>query len=405
MAGNVLDGIRVLDFSRVFAGPAATQVLGDMGADILKIEPPGGDEARYYGVTKERLEKFGGVSPSFLALNRNKRSLEIDLRTEAGKEIALKLAKDCDVVVHNYRPGVMERLGLGYEDLKAINPRLIFAEFSAFGTTGPLAKAGANDLALQAHSGLISITGEEDRSPVRCGSAIVDLHGSLAIVSGILGALFHRVTTGLGQRVESSLLLSSAHLMSYFYTEYWMDGAMHKPMGTANHLSVPNQAFPASDGEVVIIASTNDMWQRLVAALGPDELGGPEFAGVFDRRSNRVQLVEAVSAITRTKTCAQLLDILAEAKVVATKVNTIGEAADHPQLAAVGGRLELPVGQHLIGSVASPFSFSDVDMSEVTPPPALGGHIDEVLQEYGYSQEQIDAFRASGAFGKITAAQ
>ncbi|MHA6692234.1 CaiB/BaiF CoA transferase family protein [Devosia sp. A449] len=403
MSGNVLDGIRVLDFSRVFAGPAATQVLGDMGAEILKIEPPGGDEARYYGVTKERLEKFGGVSPSFLALNRNKRSLEIDLRTDEGKEIARTLAKDVDVVVHNYRPGVMERLGLGYEDLKALNPRLIFAEFSAFGTTGPLAKAGANDLALQAHSGLISITGEEDRSPVRCGSAIVDLHGSLAIVSGILGALFHRVSTGLGQRVESSLLLSSAHLMSYFYTEYWMDGAMHKPMGTANHLSVPNQAFPASDGEVVIIASTNDMWQRLVAALGTATLNGPEFAGVFERRANRMALVSAVSAITATKTCAELLAILAEAKVVATKVNTVGEAADHPQLAAVGGRIDLPVGKYQIGSVASPFSFSNAPMADVTPPPALGGDTDAVLSEFGFSSDQIAGFRAAGAFGKSVA--
>lgn len=400
MSGNVLDGVRVLDFSRVFAGPAATQVLGDMGAEILKIEPPGGDEARYYGVTKERLEKFGGVSPSFLALNRNKRSLEIDLRSDAGKEIARALAKDVDIVVHNYRPGVMERLGLGYDDLKKLNPRLIYAEFSAFGTAGPMAGAGANDLALQAHSGLISITGEPGRSPVRSGSAIVDLHGSLAIVSGILGALLHRVKTGVGQRVEASLLMSAAHLMSYFYTEYWMDGAMHTPMGTANHLSVPNQAFPASDGEVVIIASTNDMWQRLVAALGPDTLGGPEFAGVFDRRANRVALVEALSAITSTKSCAELLEILAEAKVVATKVNNIGEAADHPQLAAIGGRIDLPVGEHYIGSVASPFQFSDIDINGAKPPPALGEDTDAVLAEFGFSPEQVASFRASGAFGR-----
>ncbi|MBE7733025.1 CaiB/BaiF CoA transferase family protein [Devosia faecipullorum] len=403
MSGNVLEGIRVLDFSRVFAGPAATQVLGDMGAQVLKVEPPGGDEARYYGVTKARLERFGGVSPSFLALNRNKRSLEIDLRTEEGKEIARALARDVDVVVHNYRPGVMERLGLGYDALQALNPRLIYAEFSAFGTTGPLAKAGANDLALQAHSGLISITGEEDRSPVRCGSAIVDLHGSLAIVSAILGALFHRVSTGVGQRVESSLLLSSAHLMSYFYTEYWMDGAMHKPMGTANHLSVPNQAFPGSDGEVVIIASTNEMWQRLVAALGPEGLDGPEFADVFDRRSNRAALVKAVSAITSTKTCAELLAILEAAKVVATKVNTIGEAADHPQLAAVGGRVELPVGEHRIGSVATPFSFSNAPSAEVSSPPVLGADTDEVLAEFGFSRERIEAFREAGAFGRSQA--
>ncbi|HMM72850.1 MAG TPA: CoA transferase, partial [Rhodocyclaceae bacterium] len=262
-------------------------MLGDMGADILKVEPPGGDEARYYGVTKERMEKFGGMSPSFAALNRNKRSIELDLRNPTGREIARQLASKVDVIVHNYRPGVMNRLGLGFDELFAVNPRLIYGEFSAYGRTGPLAEMGANDLALQAHSGLISITGEPGRSPVRCGSAIVDLHGSLALVAGILGAVIHRHKTGQGQRVESSLMLSAAHLMSYFYTEYWMDGTMHTPMGTANHLSVPNQAFPALDGEVVIIASADEMWQRVAHALDPDRLDRPEFAHVFKRRENR----------------------------------------------------------------------------------------------------------------------
>lgn len=403
MTAKVLGGVRVLDFSRVFAGPAATQVLGDMGADILKIEPPGGDEARYYGVTKERLEKFGGTSPSFLALNRNKRSMEIDLRTEAGKQIARRLAADVDVVVHNYRPGVMERLGLGYEDLSALNPRLIYADFSAYGRSGPLSHVGANDLALQAHSGLISITGEPGRPPVRSGSAIIDLHGSLALVAGILGALIHRGQTGKGQRVEASLMLSAAHLMSYFYTEYWMDGTMHKPMGTANHLSVPNQSFPAADGEVVIIASTDEMWQRFAHALGPETLDVPDFAHVFTRRQNRVALVEAVSAITRSMSCAEIIERLGKAKVVVAKVNNIGEAADNPQLVAANGRIDLPVGEHLVGSVASPFQLGAVDMNSATPPPALGEDTETILGEFGFSSDEIAGFRQSGAFGKHAA--
>jgi Predicted acyl-CoA transferases/carnitine dehydratase len=397
---KVLDGVKVLDFSRVFAGPAATQVLGDMGADILKIEPPGGDEARYYGVNKEKLATLGGTSPSFLALNRNKRSMELDLRTDAGKRIARRLAGEVDVVVHNYRPGVMERLGLGFEELSALNPRLIYAEFSAYGRNGPLSHVGANDLALQAHSGLISITGEPGRSPVRCGSAIVDLHGSLALVAGILGALIHRGQTGQGQRVEASLMLSAAHLMSYFYTEYWMDGTIHQPMGTANHLSVPNQAFPAADGEVVIIASTDEMWQRFAHALDPETLDVPEFAHVFERRQNRVALVEAVSAITRTKSCAELIDVLGRAKVVVAKVNNIGEAADNPQLAAANGRIDLPVGDRMVGSVASPFQLSAVDLNASTTPPVLGQHTDDILSEFGFSESEIAAFREAGVFGK-----
>jgi crotonobetainyl-CoA:carnitine CoA-transferase CaiB-like acyl-CoA transferase len=212
---KALDGISVLDFSRVFAGPAATQVLGDLGADVIKVEEPKrGDEARYLGVTDDELQKFGGVSPSFLALNRNKRSITIDLSSPAGRKAALQMAAKADVIVHNFRIGAMAKFGLGYEAIKAINPRTIYCEFTAYGREGPMAHIGANDLALQAHSGLLSVTGEPDRPPVRVGTAAIDLHGSLALVSAVLAALFHRERTGQGQLVETSLLMSSAHLLS-----------------------------------------------------------------------------------------------------------------------------------------------------------------------------------------------
>ncbi|MDS1136162.1 CaiB/BaiF CoA transferase family protein [Nitratireductor indicus] len=398
---NILDDITVLDFSRVFAGPAATQVLGDMGANVIKIEPPAGDEARYYGVTKEKLAELGGVSPSFLALNRNKRSLTLDLRNEKGNRIARELADRADVVVHNFRPGVMERLGLGFDTLSQSNGRLVYAEFSAYGRKGPLAHIGANDLALQAHSGLISITGEPDRPPVRCGTAIVDLHGSLALVAGILGALLHRHKTGRGQRVESSLLLSSAHLMSYFYTEYWMDGTVRKPMGTANHLSVPNQAFPARDGEVVIIASTDEMWKKFAHAIDADTLDLPKFARVFDRRQNRVELIAAVSALTTQMTCAEIIDRLGEAKVVVAKVNSVGEAADSEQLEAVDGKIMLQAGAHEFPSVASPFQFSEVDINAAKSPPSLGANTHDILHELGYDSATINSLSNAGAFGRL----
>ncbi len=396
---NILEDIVVLDFSRVFAGPAATQVLGDMGADVIKVEPPTGDEARYYGVTKEKLAELGGVSPSFLALNRNKRSITLDLRNEEGKRVALRLAEKADIVVHNFRPGVMDRLGFGYEALKATNPALIYAEFTAYGTSGPLAHIGANDLALQAHSGLISVTGEPDRPPVRCGTAIVDMHGSLAVVAGILGALFHREKTGQGQRVESSLMLSSAHLMSYFYTEYWMDGTVRKPMGTANHLSVPNQSFPAKDGEVVIIASTDEMWKRFAHALDADQLDVPQFSRVFDRRANRDELIETVSTITRTLSCAEIVDRLGVAKVVVAKVNSVGEAADSEQLEAVGGKVMLETENGKFPSVVSPVQFSGVDINRAVSPPKLGQHTQQILGEIGFDSREMHALEESGAFG------
>jgi crotonobetainyl-CoA:carnitine CoA-transferase CaiB-like acyl-CoA transferase len=260
------------------------------------VEEPGrGDEARYFGVTKEALAKSRGVSASFIALNRNKRSITIDLASAAGRAAAVPMAQRCDIVVHNFRPGAMTRFGLGYDELRAANPGLIYCEFYSYGKQGPLSHIGANDLALQAHSGLMSLTGEPDRPPVRCGSSIVDLHASLALVSAILAALFHRERTGEGQVVESSLLRSSAHLVNYFYGEYWSQGIIRKALGTANHLSVPNQVFPTADGSVVIIAPSDEMWQRCAAALDAERLDLPRYRTILDRQRHRDELVAAIS--------------------------------------------------------------------------------------------------------------
>ena len=190
---KVLNDVRVLDLSRVFAGPAATQVLGDLGADVIKVEEPGrGDEARRFGITPETIARGETTSASFVALNRNKRSIAIDLATPAGRRTVLRMVRGCDVVVHNFRPGAMQKFGLGYDALRDVRPDVIFCEFSAYGGTGPLAHIGANDLALQAHSGIMSITGEPDRPPVRCGTSVVDHHAGLALVIAILSALLHR---------------------------------------------------------------------------------------------------------------------------------------------------------------------------------------------------------------------
>lgn len=188
-----LEGMRIIDLTRVISGPFCTMLLGDLGADVIKIETPDrGDSARYLGVTSEELAAIGGPSPSFRAFNRNKRSIALDLGSAAGRDVARRLVSEADILVNNFRPGTMERWGLGYEDLKEAHPRLIYCDFTAYGSEGPLSHIGANDLALQAHSGLMSITGEEGGGPVRAGAAIIDLHASLAIVSGVLAALYHR---------------------------------------------------------------------------------------------------------------------------------------------------------------------------------------------------------------------
>jgi crotonobetainyl-CoA:carnitine CoA-transferase CaiB-like acyl-CoA transferase len=402
---SVLSSVRVLDFSRIFAGPAATQILGDLGADIIKVEEPGhGDDARTFGVTAEAMRDFG-ASPSFLALNRNKRSIVLDLRQQAARETAMAMAAQCDVLVHNFRPGGMDKFGLGYAMLSATNPRLVYCEFSAYGDRGPLSHLGANDVALQAHSGLMSLTGEPDRPPSRCGTAVIDLHASLGLVSSILAALFHREKTGKGQRVETSLLRSGAHLMNYFYTEYWLDGTIRQRMGTANHLSVPNQAFPATDGSVIIISPADDMWRRLTVALDAPHLDRAEFKTAFDRRHNRETLIAELTEVTRRMSCAELVQRLGAAKVNVSKVNDTGEAADDPQLAAIGAVVEQEMGGRTLKSVAPPFAMTETPISIRRPPPRHGEHTDEILAEFGFDATRIASLREQGALGVQPATQ
>jgi crotonobetainyl-CoA:carnitine CoA-transferase CaiB-like acyl-CoA transferase len=402
---GALEGIRVLDFSRVFAGPDSTQILGDFGADIIKVEEPTrGDDARYFGATQAELEGFGGVSPSFLAFNRNKRSITLDLGGEAGRAVARRLAGEVDVVLNNFRPGAMAKWGLGYADLKTVNPRLVYATFYAYGAEGPLADFGANDLALQAHSGLMSITGDADRPPVRSGTAAIDLHASLGLVSAITMALFHRERSGEGQEVDTSLLMSSAHLMNYFYTDYWISGNTHGRMGTANHLSVPNQAFPASDGMVIIIAPNDEMWRRCARALDAEALERPEFACASDRLTRRVEVVAALGAVTSKLSCAEIMARLGAVKVNVAKVHDIGEAANHPQLQAVGGVVGYPRRGKQVKAVASPFRMASTPATIRRSAPELGEHTDEVLAEFSLTQDEIAAYRRDGAFGPLKAA-
>ncbi|SPJ25426.1 CaiB/BaiF CoA transferase family protein [Palleronia abyssalis] len=397
---SLLEGIRVLDFSRVFAVPACGQFLGDLGAEVIKVEAPGnGDEARYYGMTDAELEAVGGVSPSFHAFNRNKRSITLDLRTEAGRETAHRLIRGSDVLLHNFRVGTMEKFGLGAEAILAAHPRLVYGAFSAYGSRGAKARIGANDLALQAHSGLLHITGEADRPPVRVGTAAIDLHAGMALAAGILAALFHRERTGKGQLVETSLLQGAAHLMSYFYAEYWMTGAERQRMGTANHLSVPNQVFPTADGYVVIIAPSDEMWDRLARTLDPETLLRPEFETIGGRHSHRDAVIDAISAVTRTRSSDDLLIALGAAKVNVAKVNTIGEAAEDAQLADIGGLTSVPHADGPKPAVSMPVAFGTADRQSHAPVPGLGEDTRTVCTEYGIDDAEYDRLHAAGAFG------
>tara|TARA_R110002020_G_scaffold459632_2_gene677747 strand:+ start:7182 stop:8420 length:1239 start_codon:yes stop_codon:yes gene_type:complete len=396
-----LKGIRVADFSRVFAVPACAQFLGDLGADVIKVEEPArGDEARNFGVNAEQLAAAGGTSPSFHAFNRNKRSITIDLKSDAGREAARLLIDRSDVLLHNFRIGAMEKFGLGYDVVRQTNPRLIYAAFSAYGPSGELAKIGANDLALQAHSGLLHLTGEADRPPVRVGTAAIDLHAGMALGAGVLAALFQRERTGAGQFVESSLLRGAAHLMSYFYSEYWMTGMERQRMGTANHLSVPNQVFPTMDGYVVLIAPSDEMWRRLAQALDAEALDRPEFSTILDRQKNRGAVVEALTQVTKTRSSDDLISVLGAVKVNVARVNSIAEAADDPQLAAIGGVLEISGAAGKTRAVGPPVVLSEAADICHRPAPQLGAHTAEVMSEIGLNAAVYSRLAKAGAFGE-----
>ncbi len=396
---GILQGIRVLDLSRIFAGPAATQALGDLGAEVIKVEDPVGDGSRRLGTSAERMRRMGGTSPAYLAFNRNKRGIVLDLHFDSARAVVRRIAATVDVMVHNFRPGVVERWGLDYAAVSERNPRLVYADFSAYGTRGAMARVGANDVAVQAFSGLISATGNKGEPPVRCGTSVVDMQGSLALVGGILGALYHRERTGRGQRVSSSLLASAAHLMAYVYADYWADGTVAEPLGTANTLSVPNQAFPAADGSVIIIASTDDMWARCADALDPERLNRPEYQHDVDRLLKRDVLVPEISAVTSRYTCAELARRLEAARVSVAKVNSVADAADSEQLAAIDGWVSLGENQTLPRAVSTPFELAESPVRVRRLPPRLGEHADAILQEAGYNADEIATLRAEGALG------
>lgn len=389
-----LAGIRVADFTRVFSGPYATQILADLGAEVVKIERvDGGDEARDYGEPVDS-EKAGAP---YLAMNRNKRSLAVDLKDPSGVEVARRLIAQSDVVIENFRPDVMKRLGLGYEELSADNPRLVFCSISGFGSRGPLAMRPANDLSIQALSGLLSMTGEPGRPPVRTPAPFADLTGGMFAVIGILAALRERDISGRGQHVETSMLEAQVSTLNYFFVDYWLRGFVPEPMGTANALGLPNQAFPTADGWVCITSSNERAWRRLCEALDiPEKAEDSRFRTLRDRYANRDALVAMLEEATRklsTEECVRRLD---EAGVSNSPVRDLSEAAAEPQLAAMGLIDEVSIGSRDVKLVGLPVHFSASAKRTATAPPNLGAHTQDVLLELGFTADEVQKLRASG---------
>jgi crotonobetainyl-CoA:carnitine CoA-transferase CaiB-like acyl-CoA transferase len=387
-----LDGVRVLDLSRVLAGPFCAMLLADLGADVIKIEDTGaGDESRTWPPHKD------GESAAYLVINRNKRDIALDLKAREGVDVFGRLVARADVLIENFRTGTMESFGLGYDTLAAANPRLIYCSISAFGRTGPRADGAGYEALMQAFSGIMSITGEPDGPPVRCGVSFLDLTTGILCAFGIVNALLARAKSGLGQRVDGSLLETAVSLLNYHAEGYLLTGAIPQALGSSHPSLSPYRNFRCQDGQWIFIAGANDrFWQRLAPALGrPDLAADARFATNIERVRHRQELEAALEEAIAGHEREPLLKILEEAGVPATPVNTVDQVMTDPQTAA-RGIIERIVHPKLgeIPVVGTPVKFSRMQPGVRAPAPLRGEHTDAVLAEYGYSAAEIAALRA-----------
>jgi crotonobetainyl-CoA:carnitine CoA-transferase CaiB-like acyl-CoA transferase len=390
-----LDGIRVIDLSRVIAGPWCGALLADLGADVIKVEDTGpGDESRTWPPHKD------GEAAAYLLFNRNKRGIALDLKTPEAVEVVKRLVKDADVVIENFRTGTMESFGLGYDVLGEINPRLIYCSVSAFGRTGPRKDSPGYEALMQAFSGIMSITGEPGGQPVRAGVSFLDLTTGILCALGVSNAIIQRGKTGLGQRVDGSLLETAVSLLAFHAEGYLLTGALPRALGSGHPSLSPYRNFKCRDGQWIFIAAANDrFWQKLARALGLTDLAAdPRFEKNQGRVANRAELEGILEKTIGGLDREVLLKRLEEADVPATPVNTVDQVMNDPQTAERGivQRVTHPkLGE--IPVVGTPLHFSRMSPGVRTAAPLRGEHTDTVLASLGYSPDEIKQLRAKKA--------
>ncbi len=391
--------LKVLDVSQVMAGPFCCMLLGDMGADVIKVEPPGsGDQTRR--AMGFRLK--GADSGGFLALNRNKRSIEVDLKNEAGRDVFYELVRSADILVENYRPGVTARLKIDYPTLKAINPRLIYASISGFGQTGPWAQRPGFDLIAQAMSGIMSGTGYPGLPPVKNSIPIADLGSGLLALYGILSAVVGREHSGEGQFIDASLFETAIGLSIWETAEYWGTGRVPGPIGSANRMSAPYQAVRAADGYLVIGAANQKLWISLCEVISRQELiEDPRFLDNTARLRNREALIEEIEKSFAARSSEDWAEALLAAGVPAAPIYDYEQALQSEQASARDVVMEIdhPV-EGTIKALGFPVKMSATPQEVRHPPPLLGQHTEAILAELGFDSEKIRVLRGEGAFGR-----
>jgi len=386
-----LEGIRVVDVSRVLAGPFCTMILGDLGAEVIKVEAPGGsDDTRGWGPPYA-----AGESAYYLCTNRNKKGITLDLKKEEGKRIFLRLIREADVLVENFKVGTLARMGLAPERLRKINPRLVVAEITGFGQTGPLSSLPGYDFIIQALGGLMSITGSEESGPMKVGVAIVDVLAGLYAALGILAALHERKRSGEGQIVDTALLDVCVASLVNVASNYLVGGKVAKRLGNAHPNIVPYQSFRAADQEMVIAVGNDRQFAKLAEVLGRPELAKDErFATNPNRLSHREELTEALQRVFERRPAREWIERLQEAGIPCAPIQRIDQVFNHPQVRAREMVVEMPhPSAEKVRLVGSPIKLSRTPVTYRRHPPLVGEHTREILRELGYSEEEIEKLR------------
>jgi crotonobetainyl-CoA:carnitine CoA-transferase CaiB-like acyl-CoA transferase len=391
-----LNGIRVLDLSRVLAGPYCTMVLGDLGADVIKVEPPEGDETRSWGPPFA-----GGESAYYLCVNRNKRGIVVNLKTEGGKRILRELASASDVLVENFRPGILKRFDLDYEKLHELNPRLVYCSITGFGQTGPLSDRPGYDFMIQAMGGLMSITGEPQGEPMKVGVAVADLFAGQNAVIAILAALQARVQTGRGQHLDISLIDSQIGFLANVASNFLISGNLPKRHGNAHANIVPYQSFQASDGWFVVTVGNDRQFGRMCDVIQrPDLFEDERFAANSGRVVHREELVSLLKPVFATRPVSDWLNELEKAGIPCSPINNLEQVFSMPFVKE--RRMLVEMDHPTIGTfplVGSPLKMSETPVEYQLPPPLKGEHTRQLLASIGYGEEQIRALFSRGAVG------
>ena len=394
MAGP-LEGIRIVDLTRILAGPYCTMMLGDMGAEIIKVEnPDGGDDTRSWGPPF-----LNGVSTYFISINRNKKSLTLNLKDERGKELLRDLIRKSDIMVENFRPGTLDKLGFSWEEIHRINPAMIFASLSGFGQTGPRKSEPGFDVVIQGEGGLMSITGEPDGPPNKVGASVADITAGMLAAQGILLSLYHREKTGVGQMVDVGMLDGQVALLTYHANGYFATGKIPPRRGNKHPSITPYETYSCKDGYFNLGVGNDSLWRRFCDAMGLGEIKeDPKFAVNKDRVDNRLELQEILDAIFAEKTVEETLDGLRGAGVPCGPINNLAQVLSEPQVLAreMVVDVDVPVaGPTKVTGV--PIKLSETPGSVRTPPPTLGQHTEEVLESVlGMDEAQRNALRQEG---------